>query len=54
MRGFGSQSSASLRHPLPRDPILLAATLERAPPEVGDVVPERGQCTDCWSARRDS
>jgi len=34
-----------LRHPRPRDPILLAATTQRAPPEVGDMVPERDQCT---------
>ena len=33
-----------LRHPCPRDPILLAATPQRAPPEVGDMVPEHVQC----------
>ena len=44
MIGFGSQSFASLRHPCPRDPILLAATPQRAPPEVGDMVPEHVQC----------
>src|SRR5215831_3251495 len=34
-----------LRHPFPRDPILLAATPQRAPPEVGDMVPENVECT---------
>src|SRR6185503_21204483 len=34
-----------LGHPCPRDPVLLAATSQRAPPEVGDVMPERDQCT---------
>jgi hypothetical protein len=33
-----------LRHPCPRDPILLAATPQRAPPEIGDMVPEHVQC----------
>src|ERR1700730_7451814 len=33
-----------LRHPCPRDPILLAATPQRTPPEVGDMVPEHVQC----------
>src|SRR5580693_8308213 len=32
------------RHPCPRAPVLLATTPQRAPPEVGDMVPERGQC----------
>src|SRR5215813_14272271 len=34
-----------LRHPYPRDAILVAATPQRAPPEVDDMVPEHGQCT---------
>src|ERR1700732_2734233 len=33
-----------LRHPFPRHPILLAATPQRASPEVGDMVPEHMQC----------
>ena len=33
-----------LRHPVPRHPILLAAPPQRAPPEVGDMVPEHMQC----------
>src|SRR5437870_12578933 len=33
------------RHPSPRDPILVAATPQRAPPDVGDMVPEHVQCT---------
>ena len=44
MRGFGSKSSASFCYPFPRDPVLLAAPPERAPPEVDDVVTERVQC----------
>src|SRR5215468_5635553 len=34
-----------LRHPYPRDAILVAATPQRAPPEVDDMVQEHGQCT---------
>src|SRR6266536_6030519 len=34
-----------LRHPCPRDSILVAATPQRSPPEVDDMVPEHGQCT---------
>src|SRR5215471_13499394 len=34
-----------LRHPFPRHPILLAATPQRAPPKVSDVMPEDLQCT---------
>src|SRR5262245_53746507 len=34
-----------LRHPYPRDAILVAATPQRALPEVDDMVPEHGQCT---------
>src|SRR6516165_1053133 len=34
-----------LRHPFPRHPILLAASPQRAPPKVGDLVPEHVQCT---------
>src|SRR6266513_3076773 len=33
-----------LRHPFPRHPILLAATPQRAPPEVGHMMPEHIQC----------
>src|SRR6478672_2603617 len=29
-----------LRHPFPRHPVLLATSAQRAPPEVGDLVPE--------------
>src|SRR4051794_28993219 len=42
---FGKPRVRQLRHPLPREPTLLAATPQRAPPEVGDMVPERVQCT---------
>ena len=37
---FREPGICQLRHPFPRDPILLAATPQRAPPEVRDVVPE--------------
>src|SRR5215831_15077270 len=33
-----------LGHPCPGDPILVAATPQRAPPEVSDMVPEHVQC----------
>src|SRR6266567_1831111 len=33
-----------LRHPFPRHPILLAATPQRAPPEVDHMMPEHIQC----------
>src|SRR6516225_1866460 len=33
-----------LRHPFPRDPILLAASPQRAPPEVGHMMPEHAEC----------
>src|SRR6516162_2170127 len=32
------------RHPCPGDPILVAATPQRAPPKVSDMVPEHVQC----------
>ena len=44
-RRFRKPVVRQLGHPCPRDPILLAATPQRAPPEVGDVVPERVQCS---------
>jgi hypothetical protein len=34
-----------LRHSCPREPILLAATPQRTPPKIGDMVPERVQST---------
>ncbi len=42
---FGKPRVRQLRHPLPREPTLLAATPQRAPPEVDDMVPEHDQCT---------
>ena len=33
-----------LLDPVPGDPILLAASSQRSPPKVGDVVPERLEC----------
>src|SRR5882724_6117843 len=33
-----------VRHPSPCEPILLAATPQRAPPEIGDMMPEHMQC----------
>src|SRR5581483_3140241 len=41
---FGEEGIHQLRHPCPCDPILLATTLQRAPPEVCDMVPEDAQC----------
>src|ERR1700716_220883 len=34
-----------LRHPCPGHSVLLAATPKRAPPEIGDMMPEHLQCT---------
>src|SRR5947209_4447585 len=42
---FRKPDGSQLCHPCPRQPILLAATPQRASPEVGDMVPERVQCT---------
>src|SRR6516162_2842441 len=44
MIGFGPVVH-QLRHPFPRHPILLAASPQRAPSKVGDMVPEHVQCT---------
>jgi hypothetical protein len=38
--GFWEPNLHQLRHPRPRDPIPLATTPQRAPPEVGDLVQE--------------
>ena|SRR6516165_10661757 len=42
--GLGNKIVCQLFDPAPGDPILLAASLQRAPPKVGDVVPERLEC----------
>src|SRR6516165_10695349 len=42
---FREPGIRQLRHPFPRGAILLAATPQRAPPEVGDVVPKDVQGT---------
>src|SRR5258708_38267023 len=42
---FREPGVCELRHPCPRDPILLAATPQRAPPKVDNVVPEHVKCT---------
>ena len=42
MRAWGRKSQ--LFDPVPGDPIFLAASPERAPPKVGNVVPERVEC----------
>src|ERR1700747_2547703 len=42
---FWEPAIHQLRHPCPRDPILLAATSQRAPPGISDVMPEHLQCT---------
>jgi hypothetical protein len=39
---FWEPVAHELRHPFPRHPILLATPPQRAPPEVGDMVPEDG------------
>ena len=44
-RRFREPVVHQLRHSCPREPILLAATPQRAPPEIGDMVPERVQST---------
>src|SRR5258708_882088 len=41
---FREPGVCELRHPCPREPILLAATPQRAPPEVGDVMSEHVKC----------
>src|SRR6516162_9870806 len=48
----GKPVVGQFRHPIPREAVLLAATPERSPPEVGHVMPERrerpticGYCT---------
>jgi len=41
---LGDPGIHQLRHPCPRHPILLAATPQRAPPEVGDMMPEYLEC----------
>src|ERR1700747_2732828 len=43
--GFREPGVGELRHPCPRDPILLTATPQRAPPKVDNVVPEHVKCT---------
>src|ERR1700747_3746541 len=42
---FWETAIHKLRHPCPRDPSLLAATSQRAPPGISDVMPEHLQCT---------
>src|SRR5262245_2222960 len=42
---LGKPVVRQLGHPRPRDPILLAATPQRAPPQVSDVMPEYLQCS---------
>src|SRR4051794_33545362 len=42
---FREPSVRQLRHPCPGHPILLAATPQRAPPEVGDMMTEHDKCT---------
>ena len=42
--GLGKKVICQLFDPVPGDPILLAASSERPPPKVGDVVPERVEC----------
>src|SRR5437879_7396738 len=42
---FREPGVCELRHPCPRDPILLAATPQRAPPKLDNVVPEHVKCT---------
>ena len=45
----GKKVICQLFDPMPGDPILLAALLERTPPKVGDMVPEPVECsTVCW------
>ena len=42
--GLGKKVICQLFDPVPGDPIFLAASPERAPPKVGNVVPERVEC----------
>src|SRR5579863_2124916 len=42
--GLRNKVVCQLFDPVPGGPILLAASLQRAPPKVGDVVPERLEC----------
>jgi hypothetical protein len=42
---FREKVVRQLRHPCPRDPILLASTPKRAPPEASHMMPEHGKCT---------
>src|SRR3974377_2560104 len=41
---FWEPGVRQLRHPCPGEPILVAATPQRAPPKVGDMVPDNVQC----------
>src|SRR5688500_9426622 len=41
---LGDPGIHQLRHPCPRHPILLAATPQRAPTAVGDMMPESPEC----------
>jgi hypothetical protein len=43
--GLGNKVICQLFDPVPRDPSLLAASLERPPPQVGDTVPEPDECS---------
>jgi hypothetical protein len=43
--GLGNKVIGQLFDQIPRDPSLLAAPLERAPPKVGDTVPEPDECS---------
>ena len=43
--GLGNKIICQLFDPIPGDPILLAASLERTPPKVGDMVPEPDECS---------
>jgi len=43
--GRGKKVICQLFDPMPGDPILLAASLERTPPKVGDMVPEPVECS---------
>jgi hypothetical protein len=42
--GLGKKIICQLFDPVPGDPIFLGASPERAPPKVGNVVPERIEC----------
>ncbi len=43
--GLGNKVICQLFDPIPRDPSLLAASLERPPPKIGDAVPEPDECS---------